>query len=323
MLLHRVSPCAQEEAIPEEVPPQVEGMEEEEEEAVQEASEAKVRGAEERQLVSTVENAGAATPLAAAATPFAAAAPAAHNGKAPLRPKSLAAISDQPAAHLEEVEEAALDESSVAALPSVHVAVAAADQVPADGPAAPLASPPADAAAAELTVGASASVRDEDRPAPLQLAERVRDLEEALSATRQSLSSSDEQASAWRDVLDTAQTRMAANADDAAQSRVAASVERTALTMGDEAATNFHTFGKSQRPHSALPLVSLCRFLLRAESTPCLLGADGNCRDQDVAELLEMIYSMTAQGCTPDGLDAAEQAQVTLHGGRRLASSAT
>ena len=43
MLLHRVSPCAQEEAIPEEVPPQVEGMEEEEEEAVQEASEAKVR----------------------------------------------------------------------------------------------------------------------------------------------------------------------------------------------------------------------------------------------------------------------------------------
>ena len=68
MLLHRVSPCAQEEAIPEEVPPQVEGMEEEEEEAVQEASEAKVRGAEERQLASTVENAGAATPLAAAAT---------------------------------------------------------------------------------------------------------------------------------------------------------------------------------------------------------------------------------------------------------------
>ena len=100
MLLHRVSPCAQEEAIPEEVPPQVEGMEEEEEEAVQEASEAKVRGAEERQLVSTVENAGAATPLAAAATPFAAAAPAAHNGKAPLRPKSLAAISDQPATAL-------------------------------------------------------------------------------------------------------------------------------------------------------------------------------------------------------------------------------
>ena len=67
MLLHRVSPCAQAEAIPEEVPPQVEGMEEEEEEAVQEASEAKVRGAEERQLVSTVENADAVTPLAAAA----------------------------------------------------------------------------------------------------------------------------------------------------------------------------------------------------------------------------------------------------------------
>ncbi len=40
----------------------------EEEAAVQEASEAKVRGAEERQLVSTVENADAATPLAAAAT---------------------------------------------------------------------------------------------------------------------------------------------------------------------------------------------------------------------------------------------------------------
>ena len=222
MLLHRVSPCAQAETIPEEVQPQVEGVEEEEEEAVQEASEAKVRGAEQRQLVSTVENADdagqvpaapelpaqapvtaspriaatiaatikadapanahpspammspvmlpAATPLAAAATPFAAAAPAAHDGKAPLRPKSLAAISGQPAAHLEEVEEAALDESSVAALPSVHVAVAAADQVPADGPAAPPASPPADAAAAELTVGASASVRDEDRAAPLQLA---------------------------------------------------------------------------------------------------------------------------------------------------------
>ena len=68
MLLHRVSPTAQAEAIPEEVQPQVEGMEEEEEAAVQEAAEAKVRGAEERQLVSTVENADAATPLAAAAT---------------------------------------------------------------------------------------------------------------------------------------------------------------------------------------------------------------------------------------------------------------
>ena len=193
-------------------------------EAVQGTSEANVRDAEERQLLSTVENANAdqvpddipaaaelpaqapvaasppvaatskaaspanalasdrspmmmspvllpaAMPLAAAATPFAAAAPAPHDGMAPLRPKSLAVISDQPAAHLKEDVEA-LDEASAAVLPSAHVAVASADQVPADAPAAQLASPPADAAAAELlTVGASPSVRDEDRAALLHLA---------------------------------------------------------------------------------------------------------------------------------------------------------
>ena len=206
-------------------------------EAVQETSEANVRDAEERQLISTVENANAdqvpadvpaaaelpaqasatasppaaatstakspgdalasdcspmmmmspvllpaATPLAAAATPFDAAAPAPHDGKAPLRPKSLAAISDEPAAHLEEDAEA-LDEASAAALPSTQAAVAAADQVPADTPAAPLASPPTDAAAAELlTVGASPSVRDEDRAAPLHLAAMLGHVEVILPA---------------------------------------------------------------------------------------------------------------------------------------------
>ena len=123
----------------------------------------------------------AASPLAAA-TPFDAAGPAPHHGKAPLRPKSLAAISDQPATHHLEEDAEALDEASAAALPATQAAIVATDQVFADARTATLTPPPAAAAAELLTVGASPSVRDEDRVAPLHLAAMPGHVEVTLPA---------------------------------------------------------------------------------------------------------------------------------------------
>ena len=49
-----------------------------------------------------------------------------------------------------------------------------------------------------------------------------------------------------------------------------------------------------------------------ADSAARFHDFDANCRDQDVAELLEMIYSMTAQGCIADVDAAAAAAEAVL-----------